>query len=71
MTLSRHTDIKRMAILVKLIRLTEMIKQHSAAKITTQEGGTKNIKTKVGVRQGDSLSTNLFNIVLDGGIKQS
>ncbi|XP_072398001.1 uncharacterized protein [Diabrotica undecimpunctata] len=41
------------------------------AKATTEDGSTKSIAIETGVRQGDSLSTTLFNISAEGSVKAS
>lgn len=55
----------------KLVKLTKMTMDNSCAKIMTSEGTTDNIIIQKGVRQGDALSTTLFNIALDGAIKET
>lgn len=42
---------------------------NSQAKVTTKDGTTEAINMEIVVRQGDALSTTLFNIVLDGVMK--
>jgi hypothetical protein len=58
-----------MKIPEKLIKLTKMTMDNSKARISTTEGVTNEINIERGVRQGDALSTTLFNIALDGAIK--
>jgi hypothetical protein len=58
-----------MKIPEKLIKLTKMTMGNSRARISTAEGVTNEINIKRGVRQGDTLSSTLFNIALDGAIK--
>jgi hypothetical protein len=58
-----------MKIPEKLIKLTKMTMGNSKARISTAEGVTNEINIKRGVRQGDTLSSTLFNIALDGAIK--
>jgi hypothetical protein len=54
-----------MQIPEKLIKLTKMTMDNSRARISTTEGVTNEITIERGIRQGDALSTTLFNIALD------
>lgn len=54
-----------------LLFSTSMRMHDSTARITAKEDDTENIRIEVGVRQGNSLSTTLFNIALDKAIKQA
>ncbi|KAI4459669.1 reverse transcriptase (rna-dependent dna polymerase) [Holotrichia oblita] len=58
-------------ITAKLIRLTRPTMEGSCAIVLTNKGVTKEVEIKTEVRQGDALSTTLFNIVLDGVISAS
>jgi hypothetical protein len=62
-------QMQQMQIPEKLIKLTKMTMDNSRARISTTEGVTNEINIERGVRQGDALSTTLFNIALDGAIK--
>ena len=62
-------DMKRMEIPSKLIRLSKMTMDGSQAKAISNGRLTRPIKIEIGVRQGDALSTTLFNIVLDGAVR--
>jgi endonuclease/exonuclease/phosphatase family metal-dependent hydrolase len=62
-------QMQQMKIPEKLIKLTKMTMDNSKARISTTEGVTNEINIERGVRQGDALSTTLFNIALDGAIK--
>jgi hypothetical protein len=62
-------EMQQMQIPEKLIKLTKMTMDNSRARISTIEGVTNEINIERGVRQGDALSTTLFNIALDGAIK--
>ena len=53
----------------KLVRLTKMTMEPSLARVATQDGDTAEINIRKGVRQGDSLSTTLFNIALNGAVE--
>ena len=53
----------------KLMRLIKMTTEGSLARVATQDGDTADINIRKGVRQGDALSTTLFNIALNGTIE--
>ncbi|XP_072379022.1 uncharacterized protein [Diabrotica undecimpunctata] len=48
-----------------------MTMNEARPKITTEEGSTKSVAIKTGVQQGDSLSTTLLNIAVEGTVKAS
>lgn len=64
-------DMQAMEVPAKLIRLTKMTMEGSRARVITNEGATEEVEIQTGVRQGDALSTTLFNIALDGVISAS
>lgn len=64
-------EMKTMEIPAKLIRLTKMTMEKSRARINTLETTSEEIAIETGVRQGDSLSTTLFNITLDGAVRKA
>lgn len=64
-------DRKELRIPIKLIRLTTMLLNGSQAIIKTKEGIPDKVKIEAGVRQGDTLSSTLFNIALAGAMKQA
>jgi hypothetical protein len=70
--INRHSlveQMQQMKIPEKLIKLTKMTMDDSRARISTTECVTNEINIERGVRQGDALSTTLFNIALGGAIK--
>ncbi|KAH0818455.1 hypothetical protein GEV33_004336 [Tenebrio molitor] len=70
--INRHSlveQMQQMKIPEKLIKLTKMTMDNSRARISTTECVTNEINIERGVRQGDALSTTLFNIALGGAIK--
>lgn len=62
-------EMENMNVPPKLIRLAKMTMDGSIARALTREGTTEEINIQRGVRQGDALSTTLFNIALDGTVK--
>lgn len=60
--------MQNLEIPAKLIRLTEMTMKKSHARLLTIKEITDEISIQTGVRQGDALSTTLFNIVLEAAI---
>jgi Reverse transcriptase (RNA-dependent DNA polymerase)/Endonuclease/Exonuclease/phosphatase family len=62
-------DAKRLGVPAKLIRMVKMTLEGSKAAIKTNEGITKAIEIGKGVRQGDGLSAMLFNMSLEGIIR--
>ena len=58
-------DLKVMEMQGNLRRLVEMTMNRSKTTILTEEGETEKFEFITGVRQGDGLSTTLFNISLD------
>ncbi|XP_072384566.1 uncharacterized protein [Diabrotica undecimpunctata] len=64
-------EMKNQDIPAKLIRSTKMTMDGARAKVTTEEDSTKSIAIETGVRQGDSLSTTLFNMAVEETVKAS
>lgn len=62
-------EMKNLNIPEKIIRLVKMTMEGSKAVLTTSEGTTGTIRVETGVRQGDALSADLFNIALEGVIR--
>lgn len=62
-------EMENLKIPSKLIKLTKMTMEGSLAKVVTSEGTTEDISIETGVRQGDALSTTLFNIALEGAVR--
>lgn len=62
--------MKEMKIPEKIIRLVWSTMEKSEAIVSTREGNTETFETNVGIRQGDSLSSALFNIVLEHVIRK-
>ena len=67
-TISRKKLLEAMrtiGIPSKLIKLVAMTINKITAKVKTEEGETDEFEIKTGVRQGDVLSSTLFNIILE------
>jgi len=62
--------LKLMEIPNKLIRLIKMTMQNTRAVVETVHGRSENFSINTGLRQGDALSTLLFNLVLEGIIRK-
>lgn len=62
-------EMQNLNIPKKLINLIKMTMERSEAVVTTHEGTTNAFNIETGVRQGDALSTSLFNIALEGSIR--
>lgn len=58
----------KLKIPLKLVRLVRMAMDKAIASVLAVEETIRQIDFKSGVRQGDALSTTLFNIVIDGAI---
>ena len=62
--------LKLMEIPSKLIKLIKMTMQNTRAVVETEHGRTEKFHINTGLRQGDALSTLLFNLVLEGIIRK-
>lgn len=56
--------LKTLQVPLKLRKLIKMTMSHTRASVKTQIGETEEFETNKGVRQGDSLSTTLFNMAI-------
>lgn len=59
------TALKELGVPAKLRKLIQMTLKTTRLTIKTQKGETEEFEVNKGVRQGDSLSTTLFNLVLE------
>ena len=57
--------LKEMQIPGKIVRLVNMVTQHTKAKIKLNIKYTEQIDVKTGIKQGDLLSTILFSTVME------
>jgi hypothetical protein len=57
--------LKEMEIPGKIVRLVNMVTQHTKAKIKLSNEYTEQIDFKAGIKQGDPLSTILFSTVME------
>jgi len=57
--------LKEMQISGKIVRLVNMVTQHTKAKIKLSNEYTEQIDVKTGIKQGDALSTILFSTVME------
>jgi endonuclease/exonuclease/phosphatase family metal-dependent hydrolase len=62
--------LKLMEIPNKLVRLIKMTMENTRATVETEHGRTEKFSINTGLRQGDALSTLLFNLVLEGIIRK-
>jgi sorting nexin-29 len=62
--------LKLMEIPSKLIKQIKMTVQNTRAVVETEHGRTEKFHINTGLRQGDALSTLLFNLVLEGIIRK-
>jgi len=62
--------LKLMEIPSKLIKLIKMTMQNTRAVVETEHGRTEKFHINTGLRQGDALSTLLFNLVLESIIRK-
>lgn len=58
-------EMQEMKIPTKIIRLTKMTLECNTAVVRTSEGDTDEISCNSGVKQGDALSAELFNIAVE------
>jgi len=63
-----YQNLKMLKILTKLIRLVKMTLTNSRAVVEVYQGKTDLFNINNGLRQGDSLSTILFNLVLEAAL---
>jgi len=62
--------LKLMEIPNKLVGLIKMTMQNTQAVVETEQGRSEKFSINTGLRQGDALSTLLFNLVLEGIIRK-
>lgn len=63
--------MKEMGIPSKIVRMVKMTMDNSTNEIAWKGHKSNNFETKEGLRQGDPLSTTLFNVILEGIIRKS
>lgn len=66
-----YEAMNKLSIPGKLIRLTRMTLTDTQNKVAAEGGISHSFRGRIGVRQGDPLSTVLFNIVLEAVIRDS
>ena len=54
----------------KIVKLVNMVTQHTKAKIKLNNEYTEQIEVKTGIKQGDPLSTILFCTVIESLLKK-